>query len=98
MGLIIGVVYISGVRYIKVNVTDELYVKFFGKIDDEGEPYKGKIIYSDGVSANVNLDEKVIEYSNGDKYIGELSNLMKNGNGELHYNSPCSISKAVAYI
>ena len=53
---LIAVVYASGIRYIKVNVTEDLYVKFLGQVDENGKPYKGRLIYSDGVSADVNLD------------------------------------------
>ena len=42
----------------RVNVTDSLYVKFLSRVDDNGQPYKGRIIYSDGISAEVNLDRK----------------------------------------
>ena len=55
---LIAAIYASGVRYIKVNVTDDLYVKFLGQVDENGEPYKGRLIYSDGVSADVNLDRE----------------------------------------
>ena len=55
-GIIFAAIWFSGVRYIKVKVSDDLYVKFLGKVDDEGNPYKGRIIYSDGISADVNLD------------------------------------------
>ena len=83
--LIFAAIWFSGVRYIKVQVTDELYVKFLGQVDDEGNPYKGRIIYSDGITADVNLDREEISYSNGDIYRGELENLLKNGTGTIQY-------------
>ena len=83
---IFAVIYFAGVRYITVKVSDEVYVKFLGLVDDEGDPYKGRIIYSDGISAEVNLERKQITYSNGDIYEGELSaNLLKEGYGMILY-------------
>lgn len=83
--LIVAGIYFAGVRYMRVNVTDSLYVKFLGQVDDNGQPYKGRIIYSDGISAEVNLDRDEISYSNGDVYCGPLDNLLKNGEGEMRY-------------
>lgn len=83
--LIVAGIYFAGVRYMRVNVTDSLYVKFLGQVDDNGQPYKGRIIYSDGISAEVNLDREEISYSNGDVYCGPLDNLLKNGEGEMRY-------------
>ena len=35
---LIAVVYASGIRYIKVNVTEDLYVKFLGKVTKTASP------------------------------------------------------------
>ena len=48
---IFAAVYFMGVRYIQVRISDTSYVKFLGMVDDEGYPYKGRIIYSNGISA-----------------------------------------------
>ena len=56
LGGIFAFIYFAGVRYITVKVSEEVYVKFLGMVDDEGNPYKGRIIYSDGISAEVNLN------------------------------------------
>ena len=83
---IFAAVYFMGVRYIQVRISDTSYVKFLGMVDDEGYPYKGRIIYSDGISAEVNLDRNQIAYSNGDVYEGELNrNLLKEGRGKMLY-------------
>ena len=83
---IFAVIYFAGVRYITVKVSDDVYVKFLGLVDDDGSPYKGRIIYSDGISAEVNLERKQITYSNGDIYEGELNaNLLKEGDGKILY-------------
>ena len=52
-GVLFGAVYLAGVRYITVQIADNTYVKFLGTVTDEGYPYKGRIIYSDGISAEV---------------------------------------------
>ena len=60
VGVLFAGIYFTGVRYIKVQVTEDLYVKFLGQVDDDGNPYKGRIVYSDGISAEVNLDREEI--------------------------------------
>ena len=56
VGLIIAGIYASGIRYKKVQITDSLYVKFLGKVDEEGAPSRGRIIYSNGSEANLDVD------------------------------------------
>ena len=62
---VFAVVYFAGVRYITVTISEDVYVKFLGLVDDEGNPYKGRIIYSDGISAEVNLVRKQITTPTG---------------------------------
>ena len=58
VGAAVFALYRSGYRYVKVRVSPDLYVKFLGKVDEDGEPYRGRLIYSNGISADVNLDRE----------------------------------------
>jgi len=84
--VLIGI-HFSGVRYMKVKISETSYVKFFGTVDKENKPYKGRILYSDGLSAELNLEFNQISYSNGDLYEGEFENLMKDGEGKITYGN-----------
>ena len=56
------VVYISGIRYTKVSLTDGGDIKFFGTVDNDGKPLEGKLYFSDGATAEINLTKNVINY------------------------------------
>ena len=48
-GLLFAGLYIYGIRYLRYPVDgagdgSEAYIKFIGLVDDEGNPYRGKII------------------------------------------------------
>ena len=85
VALTIFIFYKAGYRYFKVRVSDDLYVKFIGKIDENGAPLRGRLRYSNGLSADVNLDREEVSYNNGDIYSGTLDNLLKNGYGVMRF-------------
>ncbi|NLM57405.1 MAG: hypothetical protein GX192_08195, partial [Clostridiales bacterium] len=89
-GLLFAGLYIYGIRYLRYPVDstsdgNTVYIKFIGLVDDEGNPYRGKIIYTNGLTADVNLETGKITYSNGDVYEGSLKRLEKDGKGKLTY-------------
>ena len=87
VGIIAAAIYFSGIRYISMNTEDGGTVKFFGRVDSEGDPLTGKLYYSSGVTAEVDMEKNTVVYSNGDTYEGGLSKLRRNGRGKLIYAS-----------
>ena len=91
IALVVGVLYLAGFRYTKYNFKDGYSVTFVGKVDFEGQPKSGRMTFSgkgnakDGLSASVNTETGVIEYSNGDKYEGETKDLVRHGKGKLTF-------------
>ena len=86
---LVGLIYAGGYRYIKVEVPAGGTVKFVGRTED-GEPLKGRIIYSNGLTGTYDRSQGTVVYSNGDVYTGSLKNLMKNGKGKIVYANGAS--------
>lgn len=80
-------IYLSGIRYLKKSFNDGSYIKFFGKVDKDGYPISGKLYYSDGNRAEIDIKTSTVTYSNGTVYEGMLVNLQKNGNGKIIYSN-----------
>ena len=77
-------VYFAGIRYIRYNYEDG-YIKYFGRVNENGDPISGTLVYESGVRAKVNLEKSEISYSNGDLYDGPLKDLRRHGEGKLIY-------------
>ncbi len=85
--IVFAAIYASGLRYIRLNTEIGGYVKFFGTVDGEGNPYKGDLYYSDGTTATVDMLSHTVTFSNGDVYTGALnSSLRMEGEGKLEYS------------
>ncbi|MCR4682602.1 MAG: hypothetical protein K5647_04615 [Clostridiales bacterium] len=69
----IAAVYLAGYRYITCHRLNGTDVKFVGKVDKEGKPLSGMIIYPDMSRAKVSYPDGKIEYSSGASYTGGLS-------------------------
>ena len=54
LGLAVLFVHLAGIRYIRYNY-EEGYIKYFGRVDAEGQPLSGKLVYENGIRATVNL-------------------------------------------
>ncbi|MDD6095119.1 MAG: hypothetical protein PUC29_05195, partial [Clostridia bacterium] len=81
VAVILGALYLCGIRYVRYSFKDGFSVKFVGVTDFSGYPKKGKISYSgadevEGLTATINSENGTIEYSNGDVYEGEMSDLV----------------------
>ncbi|MBO7401005.1 MAG: hypothetical protein J6U75_07340 [Clostridia bacterium] len=76
----VGVLLLMGYRYI---TNDEGY-SFIGKVV-EGQPVKGRIKYPDGRTATLDYYNNTIEFSNGNKYVGDIYKLYQHGEGKLTY-------------
>ena len=76
-------IYISGIRYLKKSFDDGSYIKFFGRVDSEGFPVSGRLYYSDGKTAVIDIKTSTVTYSNGSVYEGALINLQRNGKGRM---------------
>lgn len=87
VGVIAAGIYFSGIRYITSNTEDGLTIKYFGRVDKDGSLLTGKLYYSDGMTAEVDMQKNSIVYSNGDIYEGGISDLKKNGTGKIIYAS-----------
>ena len=89
VGGVFIVLYLNNYRYIRIPVGEEngeiLYIKYIGTVDDLGDPYQGRIVYTNGLTADVDVPKSEIRYSNGDVYWGELNALEKDGQGKLTY-------------
>ena len=86
--LVFAAIYASGLRYIKLNTEIGGYVKFFGTVDADGNPYRGDLYYSDGTTAKVDMLNHKVTFSNGDIYTGALNtSLRMEGEGKLEYNT-----------
>ncbi len=86
--LVFAAIYASGLRYIKLNTEIGGYVKFFGTVDGQNNPYKGDLYYSDGTTAKVDMLNHKVTFSNGDVYTGALnSSLRMEGEGTLAYST-----------
>ena len=83
--LTFAALYFSGIRYLKKNFDDGSYVKFLGKVDDFGAPVSGKLYYSDGSTAKINIKDSTVTYSGGTVYRGPLVDLQRNGNGTVTF-------------
>ncbi|MFA6947361.1 MAG: hypothetical protein WCQ72_00090, partial [Eubacteriales bacterium] len=81
------IINLSGTRYHKVKLSDGGYLKFYGTVGDNGEPYQGKLYLSDGTTAELDMETGTVTYSNGDIYEGELKNYMKDGDGTLTFST-----------
>lgn len=82
---IVMVLFFCGVRYLSLETADGGNIKFFGMVDKSGAPKSGKIVYSIGLYADVDVDRDSITYSNGDIYDGEFKGLLKDGKGKMLY-------------
>ena len=76
-----------GIRYLKVEYDDGSFIKFFGRVDDHGDPYTGKLYFSTGGTAKVDMESGRVEYSNGDVYEGQMKNLLREGSGKIVFAS-----------
>lgn len=86
--VILLILYLCGIRYTSIRTEIGGYVKFFGKVDADGSPYKGNLFYSNGVTAEVNMADQTVTFSNGDVYRGELNASLKlHGTGTLEYST-----------
>ena len=83
--IVVVCVYMSGIRYICLSTVDGGTVKYFGKVSSDGSLSRGKLYYSDGITADVNGEDGLIIYSNGDLYTGDIENLGKSGVGTLTF-------------
>ena len=76
--------HVNGFRYTvchRLNGTD---VKFLGRIDRDGVPVSGVIMFPDGTRAKVDKNDHSIEYSNGSVYSGPLNEVFeREGSGKL---------------
>ena len=83
--IVAAMLYFIGLRYVSLDTADGTKVKFFGMVDSEGAPLRGKIVYSVGLIADVDRDRDTISYSDGSSYSGGLDGLLKSGQGKMYY-------------
>ncbi|HOJ48776.1 MAG TPA: hypothetical protein PLD48_07925 [Bacillota bacterium] len=71
--------YFLGYRYIR---TDK--VKFIGKVVN-GQPVSGLLSYANGEKAKLDYYNATIVFDNGDKYVGQIKGLYRDGRGVMTY-------------
>ena len=86
LALIVLFINMAGIRYIRIRYENG-DVKYFGTVDDKGQPLEGTLVYENGIRAKVNQAKSEILYSNGDLYDGPLENLLRHGEGRLIYQN-----------
>lgn len=88
------ILFLLGYRYMSYQVTrfdEEITVKYVGRVDGNGNPYDGTVIYPDktGKLAKDTSGEDenwyTIAYDNGDVYRGHLKKALKHGTGIIVY-------------
>ena len=87
------VLFLMGFRYMSYKVTradEQITVKYVGRVDGEGNPYDGTVIYPDKTGklakdTSENENWYTIAYSNGDVYRGHLKKALKHGTGVIVY-------------
>ncbi len=86
------VLFLLGFRYMSYKVVradEEITVKYVGRVDSDGSPYDGTVIYPDKTGKlaidKENSDLYTISYSTGDVYRGHLKKALKNGTGVVVY-------------
>ena len=72
-----------GWTFAKYTAENGVKITFFGRVDGEGQPVRGRFSYSTGLTGYVNSETGKIEYTNGTVYEGKITNLQKEGQGIL---------------
>ena len=67
--VIVGALWFVGLRYVSLNTADGTKIKFFGMVDSDGTPMRGKIVYSIGLVADVDRDRDTISYSDAEIFV-----------------------------
>ena len=92
---------LAGYRYATYNTDNHGRIRYIGRVDKEEDPLSGKIYYADGINAKVSFygnnyqmdsgweissaKTYLVEYSNGDVYIGELEGMLRHGKGSITF-------------
>lgn len=83
--VLVMMLYFVGLRYKSLETSDGTKIKFFGMVDSDGTPLRGKIVYSIGLIADVDRDRDTISYSDGSSYSGDMNGILKSGEGTMYY-------------
>ena len=67
--VIIGALFVSGIKLIREEAADGGEIKFFG-MTAGGEPYKGTVYYPGGLTAKLDKKNNTLTYSDGSVYKG----------------------------
>ena len=81
VGLVILFASVFGLRY----TTLDNGVKFLGRVSG-GVPVKGTAYFADG-EAEYDLETRTLKYENGDVYVGEVKDLVPDGEGTFTWAS-----------
>ena len=75
--------FIFGWTFTKYTTDNGVKITFFGRVDGDGQPLRGRFSYSTGLTGYVNSETGKIEYTNGTVYEGKFTDLQKEGVGVL---------------
>lgn len=98
VGSLFAALYFSGLRWLSYNTDEHGTVRFVGRVDRNGDPVSGKVYYPDGSSAKLSYEGETLTYSDGSSikgrivkldygsgkvYRGEITAMLRDGNGAL---------------
>ncbi len=78
----IGVIFILGGRF----TTLDNGAKFLGEYES-GQPVSGTIKYQNGTEATLDFFTKTITYDNGDIYVGDIKDGLRDGHGVMTFSA-----------
>lgn len=86
--IFIGIAYLTGARNMTLTLANGVEVQYTGSVDMNGKPVAGTIFYEDGSTLKLDTQNKVYEYSDGSRYVGEVDEIYrKNGKGKIVYSN-----------
>ena len=84
----IGIAAIFGARDTNLTLSNGDEIRFTGLFDRNGNPISGTIYYANGLSAEIDLEEGRVTYSDGTVFLGKLdSDYRRTGKGAITWQN-----------
>ena len=84
----IGIAALCGARDTNLTLPSGEEIRFTGLFDMNGNPISGTIYYANGLSAEIDVDEGRVTYSDGTVYLGLLdSDYRRSGKGRTVFRT-----------
>ena len=86
--LAIGIAALCGARDTSLTLPNGEEIRFTGLFDRNGNPISGTIYYANGLSAEIDVEEGRVTYSDGTVYLGKLdSDYRRSGKGSITWQN-----------